>query len=251
MNLHRFKSRPGSCTKPCPGFKVELRGEEGQPIKENYKLGKIVIKLPLPPSFMLTLWGNDKSFQDKYLNQFPGYYNSGDAGYFDDDGFLYVMARIDDIINTCGHRLSTSAMEEALLTHKDLVEAAVVPIQDEIRGELPFAFVVLKNEVVQNKAYQENDKTQTQMNAEIEKELINVVRKEIGPVAALRNVVVVKRLPKTRSGKTLRGMLRKIINKVDFDIPPTIEDRGVIHEIGQLLIMRGFKEIGKVIEAKL
>ena len=249
MNLHRFKSRPGSCTKPCPGFKVELRCEDDKPIKESFKLGKIVIKLPLPPSFMITLWGNDQVFQDKYLNQFPGYYNSGDAGYFDDDGFLYVMARIDDIINTCGHRLSTSAMEEALLTHKDLVEAAVVPIQDEILGELPFAFVVLKNDVLEDRGYSENEKTQK--NAEIEKELIKVVRKEIGAVAALKKVVIVKRLPKTRSGKTLRGVLRKIINRVDFDIPPTIEDRGVIQEIGEILMKRGFKEIGKVIEAKL
>jgi propionyl-CoA synthetase len=248
MNLHRFRSRPGSCTKPCPGFKVELRGEDDKPINESYILGKIVIKLPLPPSFMLTLWGNDQAFQEKYLNVFPGYYNSGDAGYFDEDGFLYVMARIDDIINTCGHRLSTSAMEEALLTHKFLVEAAVVPINDEIRGELPFAFVVLKNELLQNKDYINNH---IRKNAEIEKELINVVRKEIGPVAALQNVVIVKRLPKTRSGKTLRGVLRKIINKSDFDIPPTIEDKGVIMEIGEILMKRGFKEIGKVIEAKL
>lgn len=237
-NLHTFTPRPGSCTKPCPGWIVELRSDEGQKITEPFKMGKIVIKLPLPPSFMLTLWGNDAVFEEKYLTEFPGYYNSGDAGYFDNEGFMYVMARIDDIINTAGHRLSTSAMEEALLTHPDLVEAAVVSLADDLKGEIPIAFVVVKNG--------KNPDPKV-----LEAQLIELIRREIGPVASLKNILLVSRLPKTRSGKILRGIIKKMINKIDFNVPPTIEDAGVIHELEIVMKKYGFRHIGKVIGAKL
>lgn len=197
-----------------------------------------MIKLPLPPSFMLTLWGNDKAFEEKYLTEFPGYYNSGDAGYFDDEKFMYVMARIDDIINTAGHRLSTSAMEEALLSHPNLVEAAVVSLADDLKGEIPVAFVVLKSG--------KNPDPKT-----LEKQLIELIRKEIGPVASLKNILLVHRLPKTRSGKILRNIIKKMINGVDFNVPPTIEDAAVIQEIEVSMKKYGFKHLGKIINAKL
>jgi len=238
LQLYTFKPRAGSCTKPVPGFDVRIMSEDSKLITEPYKLGKIVVKLPLPPSFMLTLYGNDAAFVEKYLKEFPGYYASGDAGYFDEDGFMYVMARIDDIINTAGHRLSTSAMEEALLTHQDIVEAAVVPVRDDIKGEIPIAFVVLKG-------------GRTADPKVLEKALVNVIRKEIGAVASLKNVIVVQKLPKTRSGKILRAVLRKLVNRIDYLIPPTIEDINVLPELETAVKNYGFKYTGKAIAGKL
>lgn len=238
LQLHTFKPKAGSCTRPVPGFDVRIMGEDNKLITEPYKLGKIVLKLPTPPSFMLTLWGHNEAFIEKYLKEFPGYYAAGDAGYFDEEGFLYVMSRIDDIINTAGHRLSTSAMEEALLTHPDLVEAAVVPVKDEIKGEVPIAFVVLKT----GKSHDPKS---------LEKVLIELIRKEIGAVASLKNIILVPKLPKTRSGKILRAVLRKLINRIDYLIPPTIEDLNVLPEIEGAVKKYGFHYTGKAITSKL
>ena len=143
-NLHTFHPKPGSATKPSPGFQVEIMGHDNEPLPKN-SLGKVCIKLPLPPSFMLTLYNNDEAFLKKYLEETPGYYTSGDAGYFDDDGYLNVMTRLDDIINTAGHRLSTASMEEELIAHPSVSEAAVVAKIEELKGEIPIGFVVLKN----------------------------------------------------------------------------------------------------------
>ena len=238
LQLHTFKPKAGSCTKPVPGFNVKVMGENNKLIAEPYKLGKLVVKLPTPPSFMFSLLGHDEAFRDKYLKEFPGYYAAGDAGYFDEDGFLYVMSRIDDIINTAGHRLSTSAMEEALLTHPDIVDAAVVPANDEIKGEIPVAFVVLKT----GKSFDQKL---------LEKALVDVIRKEIGAVASLKTVMIVSKLPKTRSGKILRAVLRKMINGVDYTVSPTIEDLSVIPEIEKIARLHGFTKPGKPITAKL
>lgn len=142
-NLHRFKVKAGSATVPPPGYDIHILDDQNQLVKQG-DLGKIAIRLPMPPSFMLTLWGNDQAFVDKYLSDSPGFYTSGDAGYFDEDGYLHVMTRLDDIINTAGHRLSTAAMEEVLVGHPDLVEAAVVAVRDELKGEVPVGFIVLK-----------------------------------------------------------------------------------------------------------
>ena len=213
-NLHTFTPMPGSCTKPCPGFMVTIINEENKPAKKE-DLGRVCVKLPLPPSFMLTLWNNDEAFVQKYLTDVPGYYVTGDAGYFDSDGYLHVMTRLDDIINTSGHRLSTAAMEEVLMGHKDVVEAAVVATKDELKGEIPVGFVVLKP-------------TTTTEHRLLEKELVKLIRQDIGPVACFKSAIIVDKLPKTRSGKILRHILKKMLDGQEYKVPPTIEDINVL-----------------------
>jgi propionyl-CoA synthetase len=167
----------------------------------------------MPPSFMLTLYGNDEVFLEKYMQETPGYYTTGDAGYYDNDGYLNVMTRLDDIINTAGHRLSTAQMEEVLIGHPAVSEAAVVAKMEELKGEIPIGFVVLKaNQKIEN----------------IEKQLIQLIRHEIGPVASFQHVIIVERLPKTRSGKILRNILRKIIEGEEYKFPATIEDESAL-----------------------
>jgi propionyl-CoA synthetase len=219
QDLYTFPSKPGSATKPAPGFIVEIINHQNQHVPVNTlgtscgNLGKVCIRLPMPPSFMSTLYNNDKAFLEKYMTETPGYYTTGDAGYFDKDGYLNVMTRLDDIINTAGHRLSTAAMEEILISHPSVSEAAVVAKIEELKGEIPIGFVVIKTGCAREG---------------IEKQLIALMRKEIGPVACFQNVLVVDKLPKTRSGKILRHVLRKIIEGEPYKFPATIEDEAVL-----------------------
>ena len=178
----------------------------------------MTIKLPLPPGTLPTLWENDQKFIDSYLRMFPGYYFTGDGGYYDKDGYLYIMGRVDDVINVAGHRLSTGAMEEAISCHPDVAECAVIGISDSFKGQLPLGFVVLKTGVERS---QEG----------IIEELVQMIRDRIGAVAAFKQAVIVSRLPKTRSGKILRGIMRKIADGEEYSVPSTIEDRAVLEEV--------------------
>lgn len=225
LNLETFAERPGSCSKPVPGYQVTVVGEDGKPVP-NGTLGKVCIKMPMPPNFMSTLYGNDKAFISKYLAEVPGYYSTGDAGYLDADGYLHVTTRIDDIINTAGHRLSTSQMEEVLTHHPDIVEAAVIGGKDEIKGEIPVGFIVLKNGVKRD-------------SQELENECIKKVRHDIGPVASFKKCIVVDKLPKTRSGKIVRNVLRALVNGETPRIPPTIDDITVVDVIKKQIVEHG------------
>lgn len=224
-NLHTFAAKPGSCSKPAPGMRVTILDESNHPVPQG-KLGKVCIKLPMPPSFMPTLYKNDEAFVHKYITDNPGFYFTGDAGYFDDDGYLHVTARVDDVINTAGHRLSTAQMEEVLTGHPDIVEAAVIGALDDLKGEIPVGFVVLKS-------------GRTKDPKELEKECIKRIRHEIGPVASFRFCLVVDKLPKTRSGKIIRNILRDLSNGKDPKIPPTIEDIRVVSLIKSQVQSRG------------
>src|SRR5690606_13188657 len=210
-------ARPGSAGKPVCGYKVEILGEEGQeliPLQEGY----VAIKLPLPPGCLPTLWEDDERFSRSYLDRFPGYYMTGDGGYLDEDGYVYIMGRIDDVINVSGHRLSTGEMEEMVSSHPAVAECAVVGIADDLRGQRPIGLVVLKDG--QNISEQQ-----------IEQELIALIREKIGAVAYFRNALIVKRLPKTRSGKILRKILRNIADGIHYAIPSTIDDPAILTEI--------------------
>jgi propionyl-CoA synthetase len=191
------------------------------------QIGSIAIKLPMPPACLPTLWNNDAGFEKSYLTKHPGYYLTGDAGYRDEDGYLYIMSRVDDIINVAGHRLSTGAMEEVLASHADIAECAVVGVADEIKGEVPVGFVVTKAGV-------------ERAEGEIARELIDRVRQQIGPVAAFKTALVVKRLPKTRSGKILRGTMKKIADGLEYSTPATIDDPAVLGEIAEALKTVGY-----------
>ncbi len=182
------------------------------------EIGAIVIKLPLPPGTLSTLWKADVRYREAYLSRYPGYYLTADAGYKDSDGYLYIMSRIDDIINVAGHRLSTGAIEEVLAAHPDVAECAVIGVADPMKGQVPFGFVVLK-------AGADRDPN------EVEAELIHMVRDRIGPVAAFKKAVVVARLPKTRSGKILRSTMRKIADGEHWSMPATVDDPMIFDEI--------------------
>ncbi|MFN6942456.1 MAG: AMP-binding enzyme, partial [Parvibaculum sp.] len=184
--------------------------------------GAIVVKLPLPPGCLPTLWENEQGFRESYLAEFPGYYKTADAGYLDEDGYLYVMSRTDDIINVAGHRLSTGGMEEVLAEHPDVAECAVIGIADAMKGQVPVGFLVINAGV-------------TRPAAEIEAEAVQLIRDRIGPVAAFKKAMVVKRLPKTRSGKVLRGTMRKIADGVEWTTPATIDDPAILDEIKAVL----------------
>jgi propionyl-CoA synthetase len=189
-------------------------------------MGSIVVKLPLPPSCLPTLWHQDERFRESYLAEFPGYYKTADAGYKDEDGYVFVMGRTDDIINVAGHRLSTGGMEEVLASHQDVAECAVIGINDSLKGEVPCGFVVLKAGV-------------NRPPSEIEAELIALVREKIGPVASFRLAITVARLPKTRSGKILRGTMKKIADGDEWAMPATIDDPAILDEIGVALKGKG------------
>jgi propionyl-CoA synthetase len=206
---------------PMPGYDVQVLDDAGHPVEPG-KLGNIVVKLPLPPSCLPTLWNADERFAKSYLDEFPGYYKTADAGYMDADGYLFIMARTDDIINVAGHRLSTGGMEEVLASHPDVAECAVIGIADALKGQAPCGFVVMKAGV-------------TKPREQIEKELVALVREKIGPVAAFKLAITVDRLPKTRSGKILRGTMRQIADGETFRMPATIDDPAVLDEIKEAM----------------
>ncbi|MDX3808290.1 propionyl-CoA synthetase [Bosea thiooxidans] len=225
MGLGLLPVKHGSPTVPLPGWDVQCLDEGGHPVKPG-TMGAIVLKLPLPPGALPTLWNDDERFKEAYLASYPGYYNTSDAGFIDADGYVFIMGRTDDIINVAGHRLSTGGMEEVLAAHPAVAECAVVGIHDPLKGEQPCGFVVLKSGV-------------TQSPVEVEKELVALVRERIGPVAAFKLALTVNRLPKTRSGKILRATMKKIADGEDYAVPATIEDVGVLDEIGTALKGRG------------
>ena len=225
LGLERLPVKPGSSTRAVPGWDVQALGTDGHQVKAG-DVGALAIKLPLPPGSLPTLWKNDAGYLKSYLQEFPGYYKTGDAGYLDDDGYVFVMTRTDDIINVAGHRLSTGGMEEVLSNHPDVAECAVIGVADELKGQLPLGLLVLKAGV-------------TKPAETIVKEVVQMVRDAIGPVAAFKTAVVVKRLPKTRSGKILRGTMQKIADDQGWKMPATIDDPAVLAEIAE-----GLKTVG-------
>jgi propionyl-CoA synthetase len=217
----------GSTTVPLPGYDVQVVDSGGQVVPAG-QMGALVVKLPLPPGCLPTLWQHDAQMVESYLREFPGFYKTGDAGYRDADGYVYIMSRTDDIINVAGHRLSTGGMEEVLSSHRDVAECAVIGVKDELKGEVPCGFVVLKAGVDREPV-------------EVERELVALVRDKIGPVAAFKIAIVVNRLPKTRSGKILRGTMKKIADHDAWTMPATIEDSVVLSEIAAALQRRSSK----------
>jgi propionyl-CoA synthetase len=211
-----------------PGFDIQYFDEDGK-LRPDGEVGNLVIKLPMPPGTFYTLWHDNKRFEDSYLARYPGYYLSGDAGFRDKDGYCSVMTRIDDIINVAGHRLSTGQMEQVLAAHPDVAEGAVVGVADPIKGQVPLGLVVLKSGV-------------TRSEADICEELVASMRNEIGPVASFKSVKVVKRLPKTRSGKVLRVTIRTMADGVEARVPATIEDASVLPEITEALSQLGYPQ---------
>ena len=226
VGLELLPVKPGSCSKAVPGYDVRVLDDAGAEVADN-QIGNIVIKLPLPPGCLPTLWNKDAEYVESYLDSYPGYYKTADAGYKDEDGYLWIMSRTDDIINVAGHRLSTGALEEVLCAHADVAECAVVGVADDLKGEVPLGLVVLRLGV---KRAQED----------IIAELVQVVRDKIGPVASFKVATVVNRLPKTRSGKIVRGTIKKMADGVEYRIPPTIEDATVIDEIRVNLSSLGY-----------
>ncbi|SMC69295.1 propionyl-CoA synthetase [Desulfocicer vacuolatum DSM 3385] len=224
--LHHFPVKAGSPTKAVPGWDVQVVDEACNPVKAG-DIGAIVVKLPLPPGTLPTLWQNDDRYVEAYLEEFPGYYKTADAGYIDEEGYIYVMTRTDDIINVAGHRLSTGAMEEVLANHPDVAECAVMGVEDQLKGQVPLGMLVLNAGV-------ERD------HADIIKEAVQMVREQIGPVAAFKTATVVKRLPKTRSGKILRGTMRSIADKKAYKTPATIDDPTILGEIEESLGQIGY-----------
>jgi len=225
MGIEPLPIKPGSPTRPVPGWDVRILDERGEPLPPTRE-GAVAVELPLPPGTLPTLWRNDERYVESYLSTFPGHYLTGDGGFVDEDGYLFVMGRIDDVINVAGHRLSTGAMEAVLATHQQVAECAVIGVHDPMKGQIPVGFVVLKAGVDRDPA-------------EIQRELVAMVREEIGPVAALKEVLVVDRLPKTRSGKILRGTMRKIADAQEVDVPSTIDDPAILDEIRVALGSRG------------
>lgn len=227
LGLEYFPTKPGSATRPMPGYNLKiLDADTGQELGPDQQ-GLITIKLPLPPANLPTLWKDDQRFLESYMNPYPGYYLTGDGGYVDEDGYVFVMGRIDDVINVAGHRLSTGGMEEVLAGHPDVAECAVVGVGDNLKGQVPVGLVVLKNGV-------------SRPNTEIISEIVQMVRKDIGPVASFKIAVVVARLPKTRSGKILRGTIRKIADGEPYAVPSTIDDPVVLEEITRSLKTIGY-----------
>ena len=225
VGLGALPVKYGSATVPMPGYAMDVLDDARKPLPAG-KIGSIVVKLPLPPACLPTLWQQDARFKESYLEEFPGYYKTADAGYRDEDGYIFVMSRTDDIINVAGHRLSTGGMEEVLSAHPDVAECAVIGVKDELKGEVPCGFVVLKAGV-------------HRPHGEIEKEIVASVRDKIGPVAAFKLAITVNRLPKTRSGKILRGTMKKIADQEPWNMPATIDDPAILDEIATALKGRG------------
>ena len=226
VGLEPLPVKPGSPTKPVPGYDVRVLGDDGRELAPG-ETGHLVIRLPLPPGCLQTLYRDDAAFRRAYLERFPGYYETADAGHVDDDGYLWIMARTDDIINVAGHRLSTGAIEEVLASHPDVAECAVIGVVDELKGQVPIGFAVLNAGVERTPA-------------DVTAELVARVRDHIGPVAAFKQACVVAGLPKTRSGKILRGTMRKIADSEAYRTPPTIDDPAVLDEIRTALQTLGY-----------
>jgi propionyl-CoA synthetase len=220
--------KAGSAARATPGWDVQILDADGENLVAG-QVGSIVCKLPLPPGTLPGLWQAEDRYRKSYLDRFPGFYESGDAGYIDDDGYIFVMSRTDDIINVAGHRLSTGAIEEVLAAHPDVAECAVVGVADELKGQLPVGFLVLK-------AHVDRD------SADIATEVIQMVRERIGPVAAFKKAVVVALLPKTRSGKILRSTMRKIADGEEYRMPATIEDPATLEGIRDALRILGYAQ---------
>ena len=226
LGIEKLPIKVGSPTVPMPGFDIKVLDSSGSELPAG-QLGSIAIKLPLPPGTLPTLWNAQDRFESSYLNTFPGHYETGDAGIIDEDGYIYIMARTDDVINVAGHRLSTGAIEEVLANHPDVAECAVIGVSDNLKGQLPVGFLCLTAGVDRDHMI-------------IETECVEMVRKQIGPVAAFKNALVVDRLPKTRSGKILRGTMVKIANNEEFKLPATIDDPVILQEIKDALIKIGY-----------
>ncbi len=217
LGLGLLPVKHGSPSVPMPGYDVQVLDEAGHPVPAG-TLGAVAIRLPLPPGTLPTLWNAEERFRKSYLDAFPGYYETGDAGFIDEDGYLYIMARTDDVINVAGHRLSTGAMEEVLSSHPDVAECAVIGVADPLKGQTPLGFLCLKKGAAASAE-------------QVGREVVQMVRDQIGPVAAFKTTVVVDRLPKTRSGKILRATMAKIADNEDFKMPATIDDPAVLDEI--------------------
>ena len=228
MGTAPVEVKAGSPALPVPGYQVEVVDEMGDVVESGVS-GNVVIKLPLPPGTLTTLWNNEQRYLDSYLSMYPGYYLTGDAGYMDEDGYLYIMSRIDDIINVAGHRLSTGRFEEVLCQHEAVAEVAVIGVDDKLKGQLPLGLVVLKKGV-------------TLSDEELYRELIALVREHIGPVASFRLVSAVQKLPKTRSGKILRGTMRKIADNQEYKMPATIEDPQTLELVRNALTRMGYAD---------
>ena len=226
MGIEVVPVKPGAPTRAVPGYDVQVLDTAGHEVPRG-EMGAICVKLPMPPSCLPTLWNADERFIESYMADFPGYYETGDAGYMDEDGYIFVMARTDDIINVAGHRLSTGAMEEVLADHRDVAECAVIGVDDALKGQLPLGFLVLNAGV--NTA-----------GDEIVRDVVGMVRERIGPVAAFKSAVVVDRLPKTRSGKILRGTMASIADGKEYRQPATIDDPAILPEIEEALQTIGY-----------
>jgi propionyl-CoA synthetase len=221
MGIEPLPVKAGSPTVAVPGYDIRVLSDEGEEVARG-ETGNIVVRLPLPPGTLPTLWGNRQRYYENYLSRYEGFYLTGDAGIMDEDGYLWVMSRIDDVINVAGHRLSTGSLEEALATHEAVAECAVIGVEDSLKGEMPLGFVVLNAGAKVDPAQLKSD-------------LISTVRSEVGAIATPRDIVVVARLPKTRSGKILRGTMRKIADRKEYTVPATIEDPAVLEEIAEAL----------------
>jgi propionyl-CoA synthetase len=217
--------KPGSSTLPMPGFNVQIVDSEGNELPAGEQ-GNIAIKLPLPPSCLPTVWGDFERFRTGYLTEFPGYYSTGDGGYKDEEGYVFIMGRTDDVINVAGHRLSTGEMEEIVASHPAIAECCVIGVNDPLKGQQPIGLVLLKNGIEVDEAG-------------LEAELVAMVRKEIGAVACFRKAIVVQRLPKTRSGKILRKLLRQIADGSTYSVPSTIDDPASLPEIEEIMDRHG------------
>jgi propionyl-CoA synthetase len=235
IGIERFPVVPGSPTRAVPGWDLRVMDSNGHESPAG-ETGALVVRLPLPPGASPTLWNADERYRETYLSAFPGYYQTADAGYIDESGYVFVMARTDDIINTAGHRLSTGAMEEVLAAHPDVAECAVVGVADELKGQVPVGFLVLKAGVDRS-------------HSEIVAEVVQLVRDRIGPVAAFKSAVVVVRLPKTRSGKILRGTMRRIADGEPYTTPATIDDPAILDEIGESLQTIGYAQTAEPVSA--
>ncbi|MBZ0163911.1 MAG: propionyl-CoA synthetase [Notoacmeibacter sp.] len=230
VGLGALPVKLGSPTVAMPGYNVEIVDDTCHPVP-NGTLGNIVVRLPMPPGSLPTLWNADERFRSAYLEEFPGYYKTADAGIMDEDGYLFIMARTDDIINVAGHRLSTGGMEEVIASHPDVAECAVIGVADKLKGQAPVGFIILKAGV-------------DRPLADIEKEVVALVREKIGPVAAFKTALAVHRLPKTRSGKILRGTMQKIADGEQWNMPATIDDPAILDEIGETLKQRKVGSFG-------
>lgn len=226
LGIEELPVKIGSPSVPMPGYDVQALDEGGHPVPAG-TLGAIAIRLPLPPGTLSTLWNAEERFKKAYLSHFPGYYETGDAGYIDEDGYLYIMARTDDVINVAGHRLSTGAMEEVLASHRDVAECAVIGVADELKGQMPLGLLCL-------------NKGTNRSHEDVARECVKLVRDKIGPVAAFKLACVVDRLPKTRSGKILRGTMVKIADGESFKMPATIDDPAILDEIAVALKALGY-----------